>query len=59
MSVANAPGERILPRQLGKALEIIAAGGDVNYEGASLVELDDAGDPEPVNDFETPTVSIY
>ncbi len=45
MSVANAPGERILPRQLGKALEIIAAGGDVNYEGASLVELDDAGDP--------------
>ena len=45
MSVANAPGERILPGQLGKALKIIAAGGEVNYEGASSVELNDAGDP--------------
>ena len=45
MPVANAPGEQILPGQLSKALEIIAAGGEVNYEGASSVELNDAGDP--------------
>lgn len=45
LSVANAPGEKIWPGQLAKALKIIAGGGDVNYEGASLVELNDAGDP--------------
>lgn len=39
MDVANAPGEPILPGELGKALEIIAAGGDVDYVGASAVEL--------------------
>ena len=39
MEVANAPGEPILPGQLGKALEIIAAGGDVDYVGGSAVEL--------------------
>jgi branched-chain amino acid transport system substrate-binding protein len=37
--VANAPGEPILPGELAKALEIIAAGGDVDYVGASAVEL--------------------
>ncbi|MCC1492676.1 ABC transporter substrate-binding protein [Cognatishimia sp. F0-27] len=37
--VANAPGEVILPGELGKALEIIAGGGDVNFEGASGIEL--------------------
>ena len=45
LSVANAPGEKIQPGQLAKALDILAGGGDVNYEGASMVELDDAGDP--------------
>jgi branched-chain amino acid transport system substrate-binding protein len=39
MNVANAPGEPILPGQLAKALEILAAGGDVDYVGASAVEL--------------------
>lgn len=39
MDVANAPGEQILPGQLARALEIIAAGGDVDYVGASAVEL--------------------
>ena len=39
MMVANAPGEIIQPGELGKALEILAAGGDINYEGASAVEL--------------------
>ena len=37
--VANAPGEPILPGELGKALEILAAGGEVDYVGASDVEL--------------------
>jgi len=39
MNVANAPGEPIYPGELGRALEIIAAGGDVDYVGASAVEL--------------------
>ncbi|MBL4807826.1 MAG: ABC transporter substrate-binding protein [Rhodobacteraceae bacterium] len=39
LNVANAPGEIILPGELAKALEILAAGGEVNYEGASGVEL--------------------
>ncbi|MGC9418425.1 MAG: ABC transporter substrate-binding protein [Rhodovulum sp.] len=39
MEVANAPGEPILPGELAKALEILAAGGDVDYVGASAVEL--------------------
>ena len=39
MEVANAPGEEILPGELGKALEILASGGDVDYVGASAVEL--------------------
>ncbi len=39
LNVANAPGEPILPGELGKALEILAAGGDVDYVGATNVEL--------------------
>lgn len=39
MDVANAPGEEINPGELGKALEILAAGGEVNYQGATGVEL--------------------
>ncbi|MCU0853431.1 MAG: ABC transporter substrate-binding protein [Rhodobacteraceae bacterium] len=39
MDVANAPGEPILPGELAKALEILAGGGDVDYIGASAVEL--------------------
>ncbi|ARO14569.1 Branched-chain amino acid ABC transporter, periplasmic substrate-binding protein [Ketogulonicigenium robustum] len=39
MGVANAPGEPILPGEIAKALEIIKAGGDVDYVGASAVEL--------------------
>lgn len=37
--VANAPGEEILPGELGKALEILAGGGEINYVGGSNVEL--------------------
>jgi branched-chain amino acid transport system substrate-binding protein len=39
MMVANAPGEPIYPGELGKALEILKNGGDVDYVGASAVEL--------------------
>lgn len=39
MEVANAPGEKILPGELGRALEILADGGDVDYVGATGVEL--------------------
>ena len=39
MDVANAPGEKIQAGELAKALEIIAAGGDVDYVGATDVEL--------------------
>ena len=39
MAVANAPGEEIYPGELAKALGILADGGDVDYVGASAVEL--------------------
>jgi branched-chain amino acid transport system substrate-binding protein len=44
MDVANAPGEQILPGQLGHALELIAAGTDIDYVGASAVELIGGGE---------------
>ncbi|MEM8539606.1 MAG: ABC transporter substrate-binding protein [Pseudomonadota bacterium] len=39
MDVANAPGEKIMPGELAKGLEILAAGGDIDYVGATAVEL--------------------
>jgi branched-chain amino acid transport system substrate-binding protein len=39
MDVANAPGEEIFPGELAKALEILANGGEIDYVGASAVEL--------------------
>ncbi len=39
MDVANAPGEKIMPGELGKALQILADGGDIDYVGATNVEL--------------------
>ncbi|SFJ61067.1 ABC transporter substrate-binding protein [Jannaschia pohangensis] len=39
MDVANAPGEQILPGELAKALQILADGGEIDYVGASAVEL--------------------
>ncbi len=39
MDVANAPGEKIYPGELAKALDILAKGGDIDYVGASAVEL--------------------
>ena len=39
MGIANAPGEEILPGELAKALKILKEGGEVDYVGASAVEL--------------------
>ena len=39
MNVANAPGEKIAPGELGKALELIRAGTEIDYDGATGVEL--------------------
>ncbi|MEM1273916.1 MAG: ABC transporter substrate-binding protein [Pseudomonadota bacterium] len=44
MDVANAPGEPILPGELGRALELLAAGEDIDYIGATAVELIGAGE---------------
>ncbi|MDO5704756.1 MAG: ABC transporter substrate-binding protein [Paracoccus sp. (in: a-proteobacteria)] len=44
MDVANEPGEKILPGELAKALEIINGGGDVDYVGATAVELVEPGE---------------
>ncbi len=39
MEVANGPGEKIYPGEIGKAFDLIAAGTDIDYEGATAVEL--------------------
>jgi branched-chain amino acid transport system substrate-binding protein len=39
LRVANAPGEPILPGELARGLEILAGGGEINYMGASNVNL--------------------
>ncbi len=39
MEVANAPGVKIGPGDLGMAMELLAAGQDIDYEGGSAVEL--------------------
>lgn len=44
LEVANAPGEKIYPGELAKALKILAEGGDVDYVGASSVELIGGGE---------------
>jgi branched-chain amino acid transport system substrate-binding protein len=44
MAVANAPGEQILPGELEKALGILAEGDEIDYVGATAVELVGAGE---------------
>lgn len=39
LDVANAPGEKIMPGEWEKALDILAEGGDIDYVGATNVEL--------------------
>ena len=42
--IANAPGEVIYPGELGKALDLLKAGKDIDYVGASAVELVGGGE---------------
>ena len=44
MSVANAPGTKIYPGQLKKALDLLSNGKAVNYEGETGVEFTDVGE---------------
>ena len=44
MNVANAPGTKIYPGELKKALDLLAKGKNVNYEGATGVEFTDVGE---------------
>ncbi len=44
MAVANAPGEKIYPGELKKALDLLAKGKAVDYEGASAVTFADVGE---------------
>ncbi|SER43284.1 amino acid/amide ABC transporter substrate-binding protein, HAAT family [Tranquillimonas rosea] len=39
MDVANEPGEKILPGELGKGISILQDGGEIDYVGATGVEL--------------------
>ena len=39
MKVANAPGEKIYPGELAKALQILADGGEIDYVGGTALEL--------------------
>jgi len=44
MKVANAPGEKVFPGELGKALDILANGGEIDYVGGGDVELIEPGE---------------
>ena len=43
-AVANAPGEKIGPGELARGLAILSAGGEIDYVGATAVELTPDGD---------------
>ncbi len=44
--LANAPGVPIGPGELARALELVAEGTDIDYQGATAVEFDAAGDAQ-------------
>jgi len=44
MEIANAPGAKIGPGELGKALQILAQSGDIDDQGASAVDLIGSGE---------------
>ena len=44
LKVANAPGEKIFPGELAKALKILSDGGEIDYVGGSAVELIEPGE---------------
>src|SRR5690606_26157072 len=48
-AVASAPGEPILPGEWEKAKELIAAGTDIDYQGAGgALDFDEAGDVDGI-----------
>ena len=49
MNIANEPGEKIYPGELEKALKIIRDGGEIDYEGATGVNL--IGEGESAGSF--------
>ena len=44
MDIANAPGEKIIPGELGKAFKLIKEGKDIDYVGATALELVGSGE---------------
>ena len=44
MDIANAPGEKIFPGELSKALKLIKEGKDIDYVGATALELVGSGE---------------
>ena len=46
LDVANAPGEQIFAGELAKGLELAAAGTDIDYVGATGVELVGPGEAQ-------------
>lgn len=44
MRVANAPGKKIYPGELAKAMKILAAGGEIDYVGGTAVDLVGSGE---------------
>ena len=44
MSVANAPGTKIYPGELKKALDLLSQGKEIDYEGATAVNFTEVGE---------------
>jgi branched-chain amino acid transport system substrate-binding protein len=44
MDIANAPGEKIFPGELGKALQLIKDGKQIDYVGATSLEFVGSGE---------------
>lgn len=61
MEIANAPGEKIHAGELAKGLELLAAGTDIDYVGATSVELLPPGESAGVYrqvDFKGGTMNV-
>ena len=46
MSVANAPGEKIMAGEIAKGLKLLASGKEIDYQGATDVTFTDVGEAE-------------
>ncbi len=61
MEIANAPGEKIYPGELAKGLELLAAGTDIDYVGATSAEMLEPGETAGVYrevDFKGGTMNV-